>query len=233
MTDTITPSTDAVPDARTYQWYADGQWRDASGVFDDFEPYTGSLYAHAPNCGPEEAKIAIATANAAVPRVGDNPPAEKARLFFKAAEIVRRRRAEIPARETGSTISFSTFQQDLVAATVEQAANSVYLPKGGVLVSNLPNTHAIRRPASARRGRQLHAVERGQVLSRRAVLNPLAAGRTVVVKPSEYRGRCRRRQPGRIWVAFHDPRRRHVQGLRAGAEDPARHRQRQLTDRER
>jgi len=35
------------------------------------------------------------------------PPAEKARLFFKAAEIVRRRAPEVAgilARETGSTI---------------------------------------------------------------------------------------------------------------------------------
>jgi acyl-CoA reductase-like NAD-dependent aldehyde dehydrogenase len=81
----------------------------------------------------------------------DTAPAEKARLFFKAAEIVRRRKgeiAEILARETGSTIPFSTFQQDLVAATLEQAANWVFKPKGEVLVSNLPNTHSfgVRRP---------------------------------------------------------------------------------------
>jgi len=28
---------------RVYQWYADGQWRDAPGLFDDFEPYTGDI----------------------------------------------------------------------------------------------------------------------------------------------------------------------------------------------
>jgi hypothetical protein len=41
---------------------------------------------------------------------------EKARLFFTAAEIVRRRGPQVAgilARETGSTIPFSTFQQDL------------------------------------------------------------------------------------------------------------------------
>lgn len=57
---------------------------------------------------------------------------EKARLFFKAAEIVRRRGpqvAAILARETGSTIPFSHFQQDLVASTLEQAANWVHLPQ--------------------------------------------------------------------------------------------------------
>jgi acyl-CoA reductase-like NAD-dependent aldehyde dehydrogenase len=135
MTDTGTaPVRTAVTDAPTYQWYAAGQWRDArdSSRFDVFEPYTGRLYAHVPDCGPEEAKIAIAAANDAFPAWADTPPAEKARLFFKAAEIVRRRRAEIAgilARETGSTIPFSAFQQDLVAATLEQAASWVYYPR--------------------------------------------------------------------------------------------------------
>ena len=154
MTDTRTaPVRTSTTDVPTYRWYAAGQWRDAAGsnLFDDFEPYTGSLYARVPDCGADEAKIAIAAANDAFPAWAGTPPVEKARLFFKAAEIVRRRRseiAEILARETGSTIPFSTFQQDLVAATLEQAANWVYLPKGEVLQSNLPDTHSIgvRRP---------------------------------------------------------------------------------------
>ena len=37
------------------------------------------------------------------------------------------------ARETGSTISFAMFQQDLVAATLQQVAGWVLLPKGEVL----------------------------------------------------------------------------------------------------
>jgi len=34
---------------------------------DDFEPYTGNLFARVPNCGAEEARIAIAAANDAFP----------------------------------------------------------------------------------------------------------------------------------------------------------------------
>jgi acyl-CoA reductase-like NAD-dependent aldehyde dehydrogenase len=190
MTETISPSAGTTPgNARSYQWYADGQWRDAPGFFDDFEPYSGDLYAHAPDCGPEEAKIAIAAANAAFPIWADTPPVEKARLFLKAADIVRRRRdeiAEILARETGSTIPFSTFQQDLVASTLEQAANWVYLPKGEVLASNLANTHSIgvRRPIGV--VASFTPWNGANILSWRVVLNPLAAGCTVVVKPSEF-----------------------------------------------
>jgi acyl-CoA reductase-like NAD-dependent aldehyde dehydrogenase len=185
MTDTKASS----PNTRTYQWYADGKWRDAPSLFEDFEPYTGSIFAHAPDCGAEEAKIAIEAANAAFPAWADTPPVEKARLFFKAAEIVRRRRseiAEILARETGSTIPFSTFQQDLVAATLEQAANWVFQPKGEVLASNLPNTHSIgiRRPLGV--VASFTPWNGANILSWRAVLNPLAAGCTVIVKPSEF-----------------------------------------------
>jgi acyl-CoA reductase-like NAD-dependent aldehyde dehydrogenase len=52
------------------------------------------------------------------------------------------------AIETDSTISFATFQQDLVAATIEQATGWMFLPKGEVLENNMPGTHSIgvRRP---------------------------------------------------------------------------------------
>ena len=188
MTDTAVSPKESVS-TPTYQWYAGGQWRTAPGVFDDLEPYTGDVFAHAPDCGPEEAKLAISAAAGAFEVWAETGPAEKARLFFKAAEIVRRRRAEIAgilARETGSTLPFSTFQQDLVAATLEQAANWVYLPKGEVLQSNLPNTHSIgiRRPLGV--VASFTPWNGANILAWRAVLNPLAAGCTVVVKPSEF-----------------------------------------------
>src|ERR1700758_5796051 len=192
MTDTAAaPARADVADAPAYRWYAAGQRRDApeGRLFEDFEPYTGNLFARVPDCGPEEAKIAIAAASAAFPAWADTPPAERARLFFKAAEIVLRRRdeiAEILARETGSTVPVSAAQQDYVAAALEQAANWVYLPKGEVLVSNLPDTHSIgiRRPLGV--VASFTPWNGANILSWRAVLNPLAAGCTVVVKPSEF-----------------------------------------------
>lgn len=135
------------------KYYAGGQWREAAGgaVFEDYEPYTGEVFARVADGGAAEARIAIEAAAEAFPAWAALAPAEKAKLFYRAAEIVRRRSkeiAEILARETGSTIPFSTFQQEGVAATLEQAANWVFLPKGEVLQSNVPNTHSVgvRRP---------------------------------------------------------------------------------------
>ncbi len=177
-------------DVRTYKYFANGQWRDATSgkTFEDFEPYGGGLYAKVADCAREDAQYAVESAAAAFPAWAATTPAERAKLFFKAVEIVKRRRTEIAdilARETGSTISFSTFQQDLVAATIEQAAGWMYLPKGEVLETNMPGSHSIgvRRPLGV--VASFTPWNGANVLSWRAVLSPVAAGNTVVVKPSE------------------------------------------------
>jgi len=102
---------------------------------------------------------------------------------------VKRRRTEIAdvlARETGSTISFATFQQDLVAATLQEAAAWVFRPKGEVLQTNQPGLHSIgvRRPLGV--VASFTPWNGANILSWRAVISPVAAGNTVVVKPSEF-----------------------------------------------
>lgn len=177
-------------DSLTYKYYAGGEWRTAADgeVFEDREPYSGKLFARVPAGGRKETRIAIDAAAQAFPAWAKTTPAERAALFFKAGEIVKRRRGEIAdllARETGSTISFATFQQDLVIQTLEQAAAWVYLPKGEVLQSNVLGSHSIgiRRPLGV--VASFTPWNGASILSWRAVLSPLAAGNTVVVKPSE------------------------------------------------
>src|SRR6195256_2215452 len=176
---------------KEYRYFAGGEWRAAEGrkVFDVFRPFDRGLYARVAAGGRPEAKLAVDAAAKAFPAWSQTTPVERARLFFKAAEIVKRRRAEIAeilAIETGSTISFSTFQQDLVAATIEQAAGWMYLPKGEVLDTNLPGSHSIgvRRPLGV--VACFTPWNGANVLSWRAVISPVAAGNTVVVKPSEF-----------------------------------------------
>jgi len=175
---------------KEYRYFAGGQWRAAENhkLFDVYRPYDRGLFARVAAGGRAEAKLAVDAAAKAFPAWSQTTPAERARLFFKAAEIVKRRRAEIAeilALETGSTISFATFQQDLVAATIEQAAGWMYLPKGEVLESNLPGTHSIgvRRPLGV--VASFTPWNGANILSWRAVISPVAAGNTVVVKPSE------------------------------------------------
>ncbi|SMG48996.1 aldehyde dehydrogenase family protein [Paraburkholderia susongensis] len=175
---------------KEYRYFAGGEWRTAENqkLFDVYRPYDRGLYARVAAGGRAEAKLAVDAAAKAFPAWSQTTPAERARLFFKAAEIVKRRRAEIAgilAVETGSTISFATFQQDLVAATIEQAAGWMYLPKGEVLETNIPGTHSIgvRRPLGV--VASFTPWNGANVLSWRAVISPVVAGNTVVVKPSE------------------------------------------------
>jgi acyl-CoA reductase-like NAD-dependent aldehyde dehydrogenase len=178
-------------DTKDYSYFADNQWRRAKDnqLFEVHEPYSGKLFARVATGTSADARGAVDAASRAFPGWSETTPAERARLFLKAAEIVKRRRTEIAealARETGSTISFATFQQDLVAATLQQVAGWVYLPKGEVLESNMPGTHSI----GVRRALGVVACftpwNGANVLSWRAVISPVAAGNTVVVKPSEF-----------------------------------------------
>src|ERR1700730_7619805 len=176
---------------KEYWYFVYGEWRTAENhkLFDVLRPYDRGLYARVAAGGRAEAKLAVDAAAKAFPAWSQTTPAQPARLFFKAAEIVKRRRAEIAeilAIETGSTISFATFQQDLVAATIEQAVGWMYLPKGEVLETNMHGSHSIgvRRPIG---GVATFTPWNGaNVLSWRAVISPVAAGNTVVVKPSEF-----------------------------------------------
>lgn len=177
-------------DINEYKYFVGGEWRpaEAGKLFDVYQPYDHALYARVAAGCRAEAKRAVAAAAAAFPGWSQTTPAERAKLFFKAAEIVKRRRTEIAkilALETGSTISFATFQQDLVAATIEQAAGWMYLPKGEVLETNIPGAHSIgvRRPLGV--VACFTPWNGANVLSWRAVLSPVAAGNTVIVKPSE------------------------------------------------
>ena len=178
-------------DARNYRYYSGGQWKDAEGgkTFEVHEPYTGKSFAHVASASRADARGAVDAAAKAYPTWAESTPAERAGLFLKASDIVRRRRteiAEILARETGSTISFSTFQMDLVAATLQQVAGWVYLPKGEVLETNQAKTHSIglRRPLGV--CASFTPWNGANILSWRAVISPVAAGNTVVVKPSEF-----------------------------------------------
>jgi len=176
---------------KTYQYYAGGVWRDAENgrTFDDLEPYSGKIFAKVAAASRKDMKIALTAAAEAFPAWAATTPAQRAELLFKAAAIIKRRRseiAEILAKETGSTISFATFQQDLLAGILEMGAGWAYEIKGEVLQSNVPGSFSIgvRRPLGV--VASFTPWNGASILSWRTVISPIVAGNTVVVKPSEF-----------------------------------------------
>jgi len=191
MTTTERDDTDATNQkVKTYQYFTNGEWRHANdaSTFEVYEPFSRAVFANVANCGRAETKDAIKAATSAFLKWAELTSDVKSALFLKAASIVDRRRDEfsqILARETGCTIFFAQFQQDLVKKYLEQAAGWVYLPKGEIIQSDVPGTYSsvVRRPIGV--VACLTPWNGASVLVWRSVVLPLSAGNTVVVKPSE------------------------------------------------
>jgi acyl-CoA reductase-like NAD-dependent aldehyde dehydrogenase len=173
---------------REYQQYIGGQWVAPGRLFDDLDPYRGTVMARIPAGTRADAARAVDAAAAAFPGWADLPPAEKQALFLRAADIVERRAGEITAllaAETGCAGGFAGFQVLTATRLLRQAANWGYLPAGEVIRSDMPGTFALalRKPLGVVAG--ISPWNGAHVLAWRTVVNPLAFGNTVVLKPSE------------------------------------------------
>jgi acyl-CoA reductase-like NAD-dependent aldehyde dehydrogenase len=173
---------------RAYQQYIGGEWISSGQMFDDLDPYHGTVMACVPAATREDAARAVDAAAMAFPSWADLPPAEKQALFLRAADIVERRSGEITAllaTETGCAAAFAGFQVLTATRLLRQAANWGYLPAGEVIRSDTPGTFALalRRPFGVVAG--ISPWNGAHVLAWRTVVNPLAFGNTVVLKPSE------------------------------------------------
>jgi acyl-CoA reductase-like NAD-dependent aldehyde dehydrogenase len=173
---------------REYQQYIGGEWTGAGRLFDDLNPYTGKVMAQIPAGTRADAARAVDAAAAAFPAWAALPPAQKQTLFLKAADIVEKRAGEVKtllAEETGCAAGFAGFQVLTATRLLRQAANWGYLPAGEVIRSDIPDTFALalRRPLGVVAG--ISPWNGAYVLAWRTVVNPLAFGNTVVLKPSE------------------------------------------------
>jgi vanillin dehydrogenase len=173
---------------REYQQYIGGQWVGSDRLFDDLDPYRGTVMAHIAAGTRADAARAVDAAAAAFPGWAELPPAERQALFLRAADIVERRASEITAllaTETGCAGGFAGFQVLTATRLLRQAASWGYLPVGEVIRSDTPGTFALamRKPLGVVAG--ISPWNGAQVLAWRTVVNPLAFGNTVVLKPSE------------------------------------------------
>src|SRR5919199_3478389 len=104
---------------RDYQLYVGGNWTPAANgdTFDDTDPFTGEVVARVPAGSGEDARLAVEAAAAAFPSWSATPPAERQRVFLKAADVLESRRDEVVAllaRETGCSFGFGMFQMSFV-----------------------------------------------------------------------------------------------------------------------
>jgi acyl-CoA reductase-like NAD-dependent aldehyde dehydrogenase len=166
-----------------------GAWVDAAGgeTFDDLNPFTGDVVARVPRGTREDARSAVDAAAEAFPAWSRTPPAERQRIFLKAADLLEARAEEVAGwliRETGAAVGFSMFQLHFVPGLFRQAAALAYAPLGEVLPSDTGAfSMGLRRPVGV-----VGAIapwNAALILSARSIAAPLALGNTVVLKPSE------------------------------------------------
>ncbi len=174
---------------RDFRHFIGGEWVDSDGgaTFDDYNPYTGEVVGRVAAGTREDARRAVDAASAAFPAWSQTPPAEKQRIFLKAADILEGRLEDVAGwliRETGSAFGFSMFQLHFVPGLFRQAAALAYAPIGEVI----PSDHGqfamgLRRPVGV-----VGAIapwNAALILSARSIAGPIALGNTVVLKPSE------------------------------------------------
>ena len=139
---------------KTYQMYIGGKWVDASSqeTFDDYNPYTGEVYAKVPAGKRADATRAVEAAAAAFPDWAASSPGMRRKLFLKAADIFEKRQADLVAalnEETGSTIGIAMFQMFFVPGLLREAAAQAYSVTGEIIPADYPGAFfmALRQPA--------------------------------------------------------------------------------------
>ena len=169
--------------------FINGQWSDLVGAtFAVRNPFDDSVVAEVAAGGRAEAEAAVAAAQAAFPAWAAMAPAERQRLFLKAADITERRLPEIVpimVAEGGASQFYAAFQIRLSVLMLRQAANWGYLPYGDLIRSDVPGRTAMvaRKPLGVVAG--FTPWNGAFYLAWRTFLLPMAFGNTTVIKPSE------------------------------------------------
>ncbi|MFD8093586.1 aldehyde dehydrogenase family protein [Streptomyces malaysiensis] len=155
---------------------------------EDLNPYTGEVFATVAAAGAEDVARAVAAADAAFPAWAELSPFERRAIFLTAADLLESRAgraAEIMAQETGGTAPWAHFNVGLAAAILREAAAAITAPRGEVLSAQEAGALglAVREPAGVVAA--FAPWNAPVILGVRSVAAPLAAGNTVVMKPSE------------------------------------------------
>ncbi|MFC3572228.1 aldehyde dehydrogenase family protein [Streptomyces yaanensis] len=154
----------------------------------DVNPYTSEVYATVAAAGPEDVTRAVDAAAAAFADWAALAPFARRAIFLKAADLLEARGeqvAEIMAHEAGGTRPWAYFNVALAANILREAAAAITAPRGEVLSAQEQGALglAVREPLGVVAA--FAPWNAPVILGVRAVAAPLAAGNTVVVKPSE------------------------------------------------
>jgi aldehyde dehydrogenase (NAD+) len=151
-------------------------------------PADGSIVAQAARGDAEDAELAVQAARAAFPRWANLPAAERERLLLKAADVFEQQQdrfIDLLIDESGSTITKARYEINYTPQLLRAAAGEARRLYGETMPHDRPTclSFVIREPV----GVVLAIVPFNAPLALlvKMIAFPLAAGNTVIAKPSE------------------------------------------------
>ncbi len=168
-------------------FYVGGSWSRATARFKDLNPADNSVWAEIADADAGDAGNAIRTAHAAFADWAQLPFNTRAHFMLKVADEFERRKDDLVAAlqgEGGGWFGKAMFEAGYVAEVFRAAAAINYAPVGEVLPSeNGKVSMAVRRPLGV--VSVISPWNFPSLLTSRGLAFPIAAGNTVVLKPSE------------------------------------------------
>jgi acyl-CoA reductase-like NAD-dependent aldehyde dehydrogenase len=177
-------------DVQELQVLIGGERRPAGSgeTFDAVNPATGTVIARVPRCGVEDVAAAVEAANAAFPAWRSTPATERAARLNELAEAVGRRREELARADTadnGSPYRELLRDADIGAAEIRYFAGLALQTRGETIPTGYGRVNYTLREPFGVVGRIVpfnHPV----LFATMKIGAPLAAGNTVILKPSEH-----------------------------------------------
>ena len=167
--------------------YIGGQWTTPAGTFDDMNPSTGEVWAKAPDGGAAEARTAIDAAQRAFPSWSGLMFQERAQYMLKIADVLERRQMDYAVAnqgEAGGWFGKGMFEAGYAVEVFRAAAAMCYQSIGEIL----PSEHGKLSTAQRVPMGVVSVISPWNmpcILTSRGFAFPMAAGNTIVLKPSE------------------------------------------------
>ena len=169
-----------------------GEWDNKDDTFDVINPSNQTLYSKVADGSRESARAAVDAANAAFPSWSGLAFTERADFLEKfRAELLSRGPAVIAAlaQETGAAMGIAMFQVKKTPEVIRAAVAASYGPEGEIMPSGGGKMNlAVRRPIGV--VTVITPWNAPLILTARGIFFALAAGNTVVLKPSEESPYC-------------------------------------------
>jgi aldehyde dehydrogenase (NAD+) len=185
------------------------EWREGQSrkILTDHDPWTGEVVAEIAQANVQDLDDAYAAAEIAQQQWMRVSPARRAEVMYSAAEIMLSRHDEIAEwvrRESGGTVAKVDIELGVVRAGFLEAAGMPHHIEGRILPSDIPGkeNRVYRRPVGV--VCLISPWDFPMYLTNRTLAPALAAGNSVVLKPSsntpvtgrEQRCASPRQQPG-------------------------------------